>query len=397
MAPQRFANMGIGKGRHLGIDYLCTSLYQMDITSVLFLTFTLYHMPASFISRNTPLRQFLLMLLLLSMACQRPEAVGGKFREEPPLTSVAFGSCNRQNLPQPLWGEILGQQPQVWVWLGDNIYGDTEDMAVLEEKYRQQKQQPDYAQLAASTRVIGVWDDHDYGVNDGGKEYPQREESQRLFWDFVGEPSSSPRRQQRGVYSAHTFGPAGKQVKIILLDSRYHRDTLHQAVRDGVKVNLPNETGDVLGEEQWAWLERQLRDSPAQVHLIGNGIQVLPEDHRFEKWANFPQSRQRLLNLVSATQAQGVILLSGDRHIAEISRLEHPGIAYPLYEITSSGLTHVSKEPTVPEVNRHRVGEMVARLNYGLLSIDWRENQPRVEVRIKGESDATHLTQTIRF
>ncbi len=347
--------------------------------------------------RPNVLRQALLAFLLLSLACQRPEAGAGKFRAEAPLTTVAFGSCNRQNLPQPLWPEVQKQRPQVWVWLGDNIYGDSEDMAVLAEKYAVQQQQPDYAQLASSTRVIGVWDDHDYGVNDGGKEYPQREESQQLFWDFVGEPADSPRRRQRGVYSAHTFGPPGKQVKILLLDSRYHRDTLHQAVQQGVKVNLPNETGDVLGEEQWAWLEQELRNSPAQVHLIGNGIQVLPEDHRFEKWANFPRSRQRLLNLIASTKAPGVILLSGDRHHAEISRIERAGIPYPLYEITSSGLTHVTKEPTAPEVNRHRVGEVVNRLHFGLLTLDWSQKRPLAEVKIKGENDATYLTQTIRF
>jgi alkaline phosphatase D len=345
---------------------------------------------------NKLFSQYLPLLLLLSLACQRP-ADGGKSRKEAPLSTIAFGSCNRQNLPQPLWTEILSQRPQLWVWLGDNIYGDSEDMAVLEEKYQQQKQQPAYARLAETTRVIGVWDDHDYGVNDGGKEYPKRVESQRLFWDFIGEPSNSPRRQQQGVYSAHTFGPAGKQVKVILLDSRYHRDSLHQAVLNGVKTNLPNETGDLLGEEQWQWLERELRNSPAQLHLIGNGIQVLPEDHRFEKWANFPTSRQRLLDLIASTQAKGVILLSGDRHIAEVSRMQHPGIPYPLFEITSSGLTHTQKAPATPEVNRHRVGEVVFQLHYGLLSIDWNGSQPQVQVKIKGEGDATFLEQFITF
>ena len=347
-------------------------------------------------SPNKLFRQPLLALLLLSFACQRPEVGGGKSRAEAPLTTVAFGSCNRQTLSQPLWIQIQQQQPQLWVWLGDNIYGDTEDMAVLEQKYQRQKQQPDYQQLTQTTPVIGVWDDHDYGVNDGGKEYPKREQSQQLFWDFIGEPADSPRRRQQGVYSAHTFGPAGQQVKVILLDSRYHRDTLHQAVRNEVKVNLPNETGDILGEEQWAWLEKELRDSPAQIHLIGNGIQVLPEDHRFEKWANFPQARQRLLDLIASSQAKGVILLSGDRHMAEVSKIEHPGIAYPLYEITSSGLTHTQKEPATPEVNRHRAGDTVVyHLHYGLLLIDWAHQQ--VDVQIKGENDATYLNQTIHF
>lgn len=307
------------------------------------------------------------------------------------ITTIAFGSCSDQKRPQPLWDDILAQKAQVWIWLGDNIYGDSENMDTLKAKYDRQKSNPVYQQLRQSTSVIGVWDDHDYGVNDGGKEYPFRKQSQQLMLDFFDVPAGSPLRRQEGGYSSHTYGPAGKRVKVILLDGRYFRDPL----KKNGKENVPDPSGDMLGEAQWTWLEKELTNSDADVHVIGSGVQVLPEEHVYEKWANFPTSRQRLLDLLSKTKPRGTLFISGDRHIAEVSKVTVPGLPYAVYDITSSGLTHVSKAHE--EANKHRVGEMVAQLNYGLISIDWNAKPLTATVRINGDNRATYLTQEIKF
>ena len=169
----------------------------------------------------------LLSIALLS-GCQRPARQLTNQMQMPAdrpapqtVTTIAFGSCSDQKRPQPLWDDILAQKPQVWVWLGDNIYGDSEDMSVLKTKYDQQKSNPVYQQLRQSATILSVWDNHDYGVNDGGKEYPRRKESQQLMLDFLDVPAVSPLRTREGGYSAHVFGPKGQRVKIILLDGRY--------------------------------------------------------------------------------------------------------------------------------------------------------------------------------
>lgn len=308
-----------------------------------------------------------------------------------PVSVIAFGSCSDQKRPQPLWDDILAQKPNVWIWLGDNIYGDSENLDTLRNKYARQKSNPVYTQLRQSTSVIGVWDDHDYGVNDGGKEYPRRRESQQLMLDFFDVPANSPRRTQEGAYSVHTYGPKGQRVKVILLDGRYFRDPLRKEGRN----NVPDPTGDILGETQWKWLETQLTNSDAEVHIIGCGIQFIADEHPYEKWANFPTARQRLFDLLGKTKPKGAILISGDRHIAEVAKVSIPGLGYDLYDITSSGLTHVSKPHVEP--NRHRVGEMVAKLNYGHITVNWGQKPLSATVRIKGDADSTHLTQTIRF
>ncbi|WP_460980626.1 alkaline phosphatase D family protein [Spirosoma fluminis] len=307
------------------------------------------------------------------------------------ITTIAFGSCSDQKRPQPLWDDIVAKKPDVWIWLGDNIYGDSENMDTLTAKYARQKANPLYQQLRQSTSIIGVWDDHDYGVNDGGKEYPRRKESQQLMLNFLDVPVNSPLRVQEGAYSVHTYGPKRQRVKVILLDGRYFRDPL----KKNGKANMPDPSGDMLGEAQWQWLERQLTNSDADVHIIGCGIQFLPEEHVSEKWANFPTSRQRFLDLLSKTKPKGAMLISGDRHIAEVSKVRLPGLNYDLYDITSSGLTHVSAPHEEP--NRYRVGDMVAKLNYGLISVDWNAKPLRAVVTINGDDQATYLTQEIRF
>lgn len=284
-----------------------------------------------------------------------------------PLTRIAVGSCNRTTLPQPIWDPVLDANPQLWVWLGDNVYGDTEDMSVLRSKYETQLDMSSYRTVLATAEVIGTWDDHDYGRNNAGREYLQRNASQQEALDFLGVPYDDPRRDRAGLYSSHAWGPEGRRVKVILLDTRYHRDER-------------GSDGTILGEQQWRWLEDELTGSDAQIHLIGNGIQFLPEDHRFEKWANFPSERRRLIDLIGASGATGVVLLSGDRHLSEISRIDDEGVPYPLYELTSSGMTH-SYEGGGDEVNRHRVGENFTGLSFGFLEIDWEAGQISLQAR----------------
>ncbi|WP_154856435.1 alkaline phosphatase D family protein [Cyclobacterium xiamenense] len=327
-----------------------------------------------------------LAFCLLVAACS-PPSTENQVNKGP--GTLAFGSCNRQHLPQPLWKPILDEKPDVWIWLGDNIYADTHDMQEMAASYEMQYQQPDYQKLRVTTPVVGIWDDHDYGINDGGKHYSQKDSSQQLLLDFLEVPKESPRRSQKGAYAAHTFGSGDRKVKLLLLDTRYHRDTL-------LKVNgsyVPNEEGTLLGEAQWKWLEEALENSDAAIHILASGIQFLPEEHRFEKWANFPAERRRLLALIEKTNPSGAVLISGDRHISEVSKMTLNN-GYPLYEITSSGLTHVYSDYS-GEPNRYRQGEVIHELHYGLLTIDWEEK--RMKFHIKGVEGLALLEQDISF
>src|SRR5262249_22644216 len=155
--------------------------------------------------------------------------------------------------------------------------------------------------LLKTCPVLATWDDHDYGADDVGAEYPKKDESQQVFLDFFGVPKDSPRRTQKGVYHAALFGPPEKRLQVILFDTRYFRSPLKK--RDkfipnvGPYIPNPDKTATMLGEAQWRWLEEQLR-VPAKVRLLGSSIQVVAEDHGWEKWQNLPHERERLFRLI---------------------------------------------------------------------------------------------------
>ena len=152
-------------------------------------------------------------------------------KAQAPLTTIAFGSCDHQDYAPKLWDRILEQHPQLWIWGGDNVYGDTYQMDTLRAKYARQLAQPGYRKLTETAAITGTYDDHDYGLNDGGKEYTKRAESRDVLFDFLGLPKNDPARRRTGAYHSRVFGPVGRQVKVINLDTRYFRDSLRQPAR----------------------------------------------------------------------------------------------------------------------------------------------------------------------
>jgi len=295
---------------------------------------------------------------------------------------IAFGSCNEHGSEQEIWDHVIAEEPDLWVWLGDNIYADTTNMDRMAAKYEVQLANPRYRRLLAACPVIGTWDDHDYGANDAGNTYEKREESQQLFLDFFDVPDDSDRRTRKGVYSVHDYD-FGVPVRIILLDTRYHRDPI-------------GSNGTVLGETQWAWLREQLASSTAELNIIGSSIQVIPVDHPYEKWANFPGERKRLFGLIGETGAKNVVFFSGDRHLAEISRMESDAVPYALYDITSSGMTHYYRGYS-GEPNRYRVGEVWAGLNFGVLRIRHGGGRREVAVEIRDKDGNAVRTVSLDF
>lgn len=293
------------------------------------------------------------------------------------ITRIAFGACNNPRKKSPgMYEAIIGLKPDVFVFLGDNIYGDTKDMRVLKKKYDELGKQPGFEKLRETSQILATWDDHDYGTNDGGKSYPMRKESQKLFLDFFQEPEKSLRRQRPGIYSSHTFGENGKVCQIILLDTRYFRDELPKAkyAKDTKPKNIvgwykptKDTSKTVLGDAQWKWLEKQLQQ-PADFRIIASSIQILAFEKGMENWGNVPHEQQRLFQLFKKHQTNYTIGISGDVHFAEISKQDIGG--YPFYDFTSSGMTHAVSSWSKAK-NTFRVGESFAELNAGVIDINW--------------------------
>jgi alkaline phosphatase D len=315
---------------------------------------------------------FILMLTMCGTGQSSP-VVDHSYKSISQITSdfkIAFGSCNKTNLPNRLWDDVIATKPNLWIWGGDNIYADTDDPMKLREMYHDQNKVAGYQKLKAQVPIVGTWDDHDYGKNDGGAEFVAKKQSQQEFFDFMGLSKEDPLRKQEGVYSAHEYKKTNGSIKVMLLDTRYFRTPL-TADLSLKKRFKPNESGEgtLLGEVQWQWLESEMKNSTADFNVIVSSIQFLSKEHGFECWGNFPHEVERLEKLLVASRAKGVIILSGDRHISEFSRTTVAGMEYPLIDFTSSGLTHVYSR-FKDEPNAYRVGAVVVKESFRLLQFD---------------------------
>lgn len=330
-----------------------------------------------------PLYLFLVLIFSQSLHAQK-------------ALTLAFGSCSNQELPQVMWPFILDQQPDVWIWMGDIIYLDSENLVYTRNAYQKQKDNPDYQTLRANAEIIGVWDDHDYGLNDGGKNWLVKDQKKELMLEFLDEPQNSQRWYHRGAYTKKTFTAEGLVIDVILLDGRYFRDDLTKS-RSLSKRYDPNPIGQgtMLGEEQWYWLEKQLQRSSADLCIIISGTQVLSEEHGFEMWGNMPHEKERLLNLLKAYPTKNVLFLSGDRHIAEVSKTNLEGVPYSVIDVTSSGLTHSYE--SADEENKYRISPLVSEKNFGVLKIHRTEGSVLVNVELRGLENKLFYEKLLRY
>lgn len=320
----------------------------------------------------------------LLFACKSSKSDVNKDIENTPKVAsdftIAFGSCNKQNVENVLWDDIMQQKPNLWIWGGDNIYADTDNMETLRTEYNKQLNHEDYKRLIATTKILGTWDDHDYGLNDGGEEFEMKKESQQIFLDFMGVTKNDKRRQKEGIYHTEEIKTKNGIIKIIVLDTRYFRSRL---VKDTESKKRYKPTTDkaltILGEIQWQWLKNELQISNADFNIIVGSIQFLSWEHGFETWGNFPHEVNRLENVIANSKAKGVLLLSGDRHISEFSRKSIEGLSYPLVDFTSSGLTH-SYTNFSGENNKYRVGKVVSEKSYGLLKFNFKDSKITMEM-----------------
>jgi alkaline phosphatase D len=339
------------------------------------------------------------------------------------ISKLAFGSCHKRkyvntSAATTIWNAIQQEEADAFVWTGDSVYPPTRGVAsldLLQQEYTQMKHNASlgYAPFHSTLEVYGTWDDHDFGGNDLGVEMPNKPERAAAFLDFVGATRNATRD---GIYSSVEWGTPPHKVKLILLDTRWHREphcipSVAHSVPLGAAIScitrwltagllLSNHVkrcqhaGTILGEKQWKWLESQLHESNAQVHVIVSSIQVLTTNPVMESWGHYPQERHRLLKLLNG--ASGSVLLSGDVHHAEILDPNIVSNKQSLLEVTSSGMTHTCATPLYGyylcrplletfDAHRHESQDnFFIGKNYGTVEIDWEKQSFEVLVHDDG-------------
>ena len=311
-------------------------------------------------------------------------------------TSIAFASCIDDEKPNhPIWNVLLEANPDVTIFMGDNVYLDLSRMnsdAMIDEfdaNYARLGKVTSFQNLRKSSQILAIWDDNDYGQRDGDASFEHKHYSKQKFLEFWQIEPSSVRAKRAGNYESVWIGEGEQKVQVILSDTRYFRSSWKRDPNatecvSGNIVPSEDENATILGETQWSWLESRLNE-PAALHIFVSGIQVIPVDHCFERWAGIPHERARLLKLLSQSSTQSIIL-SGDRHLAETSRLlpnDESSVESDLYEFTSSSLTSRFGWGS-GETNRYRVTEDNIRVNnFGMLTMNW--DRPSITVEYVNE------------
>jgi alkaline phosphatase D len=356
-----------------------------------------------------------LVLLVLSLALSTGTRAEPQAKlSSPPIDSqqavsrVAFGSCYKASRGNAgIWNAIADWSPDLFLFAGDTLYPDEDDTSAelpgLRAAYAALAQLEEFAMLRAGTPVWPVWDDHDFGRNDGGADFAFREQSEALFESSWMLASDDPRRQRPGVYFSEILGAEDQRVQIVMLDTRFFRSPLQATDEYGARgkeryLPDPDPGKTMLGAAQWDWLAQRLQE-PAELRLIVSSVQVLADGHGWEGWRQLPAERERLFTLLRENNTAPVVLLSGDRHVAGFYQRDI-GLQEPLLEFTSSALNNTIPFPyrrnTLAESGPARLGDLYGEANFGSLTIDWAAKELTLTLHnANGEAERT-LTRSLK-
>jgi alkaline phosphatase D len=311
------------------------------------------------------------------------------------LDLISFGSCLKQSEPAPILRTMAERDPDLLVLLGDNVYGDVEDpsdeaVPELVSAYNTLARREDFSALRRSVPLLTVWDDHDYGLNDAGGDFPVKETTEAVFEAAWALSPDDPRRSRPGIHTAESFGPAGETVQLILLDTRFFRGDLTPTDEKGAPGKeryLPNPApgAQMLGAEQEAWLADVLRE-PADLRILVSSIQVIADGHGWEAWATMPAARERLYGIIEESGVNDLVVVSGDRHLAALYERSDV-LPFRLVEMTASSLNAPQSRRrdeqgrTTHEAGPHRTGLPVYEENFGEIAIDWAARKASLTIR----------------
>ena len=314
------------------------------------------------------------MLPRVAMACgdTNKSMLGGLANK--PLTKFAFGSCNRNTWNQEYWQHIVAENPDLWIWMGDNIYANNYSTKDRMAAYDKMKAGKFYSMLRERVPLIGTWDDHDFRDNDRDGQWDGKEGSKQAAMRFLDMDAAKVEGHE-GIYQSYAFGPVGQRLKVILLDIRFN-------------MNQTKRPYGLLGEKQWEWLRAEIDAGDFELLVIGSSQNVLNSSGA-QSWAAFPAERAWLLQLLSRIDPP-VLFLSGDRHHADFSKVEVSG--KPIYEFMSSGLNWYNP---IARTNNNRIGNPVCRVNFGVVDINWSKEVPELKLSIKSCTNGQLLQQTV--
>jgi alkaline phosphatase D len=294
--------------------------------------------------------------------------------------SVAMGSCARyaEDSEQVIWRAVNSANPDLFFWLGDNIYGDSAQSSVLSSEYQRQRQVTSYLPIARRIPQLATWDDHDFGINNSGRSNPFKDKALSSFQTYWANPAYGL-DDTPGVFFEYHYGG----IDFFFLDVRYHRHENAAPDRHGKSM---------LGTAQKNWLKARLKAShaPFKILLSGSGWSVAKSPGE-DSWAAYLTERNELFDFIRDENINGVVLASGDTHVAELNAIpwsEKGG--YDFYDLTTSPLAQATSDSFLERRPEARIRQVYfGSTNFGLLSFNMQSSDPWLEynvVNYRGES-----------
>ncbi|WP_326525140.1 alkaline phosphatase D family protein [Sphingomonas sp.] len=285
---------------------------------------------------------------------------------------IAFGSCARVQLDavQPVFEAIRQMEPDLFLWLGDNIYADSDTEAAFTDLYARQRSVASLQPLLRSVPQLAIWDDHDFGFNDSDGTSPVKPMTLKLFDRWWANPAGGT-ADTPGVFFRYSFGP----VDIFMLDGRYHRDP--------PKVpNGPAKT--MLGAGQKAWLKRELKASKAVFKILASSTGWSRAESGGDSWAMYLDERDEILNFIRDNRITGCFGISGDVHMGEMNCVPWGDKgSYDFYDLVSSGLAQMLNPRFVDQTPEVRLrAPWVGSANFGILDFRF-DPEPVVEMSVR--------------
>ena len=324
---------------------------------------------------------------LIFISCMSTQNIESNSINPNSSLKIGFASCLNQEKKMPIFNRIKTEGFDLFLMMGDNVYGNSKSKDLKELRVAYNKQKQNFDKLDFNFPIEAIWDDNDYGLGDGGKEYHLKDKSKELFLDFWDVSANDPRRKRDGLYHEIIKDYKGKSIQLLFLDTRTFRDNLKPSDDKGAVgkeryIPFLDSSLTMLGDEQWKWLAQKMTIK-TDYRFIISSIQFLAIGHGWECWNNLPYERQKLINLINSSNIEHTVLLSGDRHRGGLYQLKTEGNKI-ISEMTSSSLNVPYSNSE--ELGPLRIGGTYTKENYGVVHLDELQDSISVSLKdIKGE------------
>lgn len=293
------------------------------------------------------------------VSCHRaiPLAKAESFERE---LSFLVGSCafqyptwtGKRRKRNEIFNTMTKTEGEFMIWLGDNVYylfGQWNSLKKMAKKNLKVRSRAPIDAFIQYRPNYALWDDHDFGPNNSDSRFKNKHLTTQMFKHTWLNP-------HYGIDSSNNNG-------VTMQFSKADAEFFCIDTRSFSRLD----SGVIIGQPQMEWLKAKLLASRANFKFLAIGAQILTDDPMGVHMGKCEAERKELLDFISDNDIKGVIIISGDRHFAELAQWKREG-KYTLQEVTTSPLTSFIDERG--SKNSHRkAGTFVPDQNFARFTL----------------------------